>query len=408
MKKRKQKTKKKNNFIFLFYLLIFVITLLIYKPIKSPTSTTNGGKIIELDKNKKQEEFDFLVDFLKNDYPYLSINEKSSSTNIDDIISKHKNSILNSKSDIEYEKELKNFLEDFNQDNLFLINSKDYFKYKKYLEGKPDSPWSLILNDEEVLARYSEYKDTSEDVSSDSGISMDILEENKIAYVKIPDFNPLAVEKDNELLNDFIKNLQDYPYLIIDIRDNKGLSIEYVFKNIINPLSHTTLNMNSIVLEKNDKYSEFLNYYNKYDYISVSSKLLKSNKLKNTDISSDKLETFKLYKEYSIKILENKDRTFNGEIYILQNSNTENAADFLSQFSNITNFANTVGQYTSGNGVNLNNSFIKLPYSNFVISTPTGMGINEEGSANTEYGTYPEIAVDENSNSLDTLKEMLN
>ncbi|WP_100065072.1 S41 family peptidase [Miniphocaeibacter massiliensis] len=408
MKKNKKRKSNKNiSLIFLFYLLVFITTLLIYKPNELDINSTESGEIITLDKNKKQEEFDFIVEFLKNDYPYLSINEKYINNTLDNIISNYENKLLETKSDVEYEKTLLDFFEEFKQPNLFLIDSKKYFTYKSQLEDNSDSPWSLVLNDKNVLARYSEYKDTSDDTSSESGISMEIINENKTAYIKIQDFNPLAIKKDSSLLTEFINGLDGYSHLIIDIRDNNGSSIEYLFENIITPLAHNTLVMNSVILEKNEKYSEFLDYYNSYSYFDLDDKFYKSNKISGKDISNDKLENFPLYKEYKIRIQENKDNLFDGEIYILQNKNTSNAADFLSQFSNITDFATTVGQFTSGNGINLNNAFIKLPYSNFVISTPIGMGINEEGSANTEYGTYPEIEIKENSDSLEVLLEML-
>ncbi|QQK07166.1 S41 family peptidase [Miniphocaeibacter halophilus] len=408
-KKRRRKNKKNNLFLIFFYIAIFVIAFLLFDPskfLKGKKSVENKATLTHLTEKDKLEEFNFIMKLLEEDYPYLAINEKYSEVNLSQIKEKYEKLIIETKDDINYEKILSDFFKEFNQPNLFLLNSDDYYLYKEYEEINGNSPWYDVLNSEMPTLRYGEYKNNFKNSNYFSGLSMTILLENKIAYIKITDFSPLFVETDKPLIENFINSIMDYPYLIIDIRDNQGQSIEYVLNNIVEPLAHDTLVMNSLILERNENHQEFLNYYNYLPYITIKTDFEKSSQLKDTPISNDNLENFPLYREYNIRI--EKKTNFKGEIFLLQNRNTRNAADFFSQFSNITDFASTVGQFTGGNGVNLNTAFIELPKSGFVLSMPVGMGINEEGSPNTEFGTYPEIRVDEESDALNILLEMLN
>lgn len=408
-KKYRRKNKKTNLFLIFFYIAIFIIAFLLFEPskfLKEDNSTKKNTTLVQLTEKDKLEEFNFIIDLLENDYPYLSINEKYAEINLNKIREKYKELIKETKDDINYEKILSDFFKEFNQPNLYLLDSDNYYLYQQYLEAMDNSPWYKVINSKMPSLRYGEYKNNFKNNDYFSGLSMTILLENKIAYIKITDFSPLFVETDKPLIENFLKSINDYPYLIIDIRDNQGQSIEYVLNNIVEPLAHDTLVMDSIILERNENHKEFLSYYNNLPYITIKNDYKNSSLLKDTPISKENLESFPLYREYNIRI--NKKSSFKGEIFLLQNKNTKNAADFFSQFSNITDFANTVGQFTGGNGVNLNTAFIELPKSGFILSMPVGMGINEEGSSNTEFGTYPEIRVDEEADSLNVLLEMLN
>ncbi len=385
------------------YLILFFTTDSVFNG-----NSDNKNNLSKLTKDEKIEEFNYLVRVLKNDYPYLKINESKSNFNLNDLESKYSKLISNTEDDIGYEKTLVEFLNNFKQSNLFLINGDRYYMYKKYFSDYKNSPWLNALNDDKTVLRYKEYKDNTDSEKISSGLEMNIVTENKIAYMKINDFNPLFVKKDGEAINNFLNSIGDYSHLIIDIRENKGISIQYALKNIIVPLANNTLVLKSTILERNENYSEFLNYYDSISDIVIDKDFSKSSDLNKDNFKDFDLDTFPIYKNYNIRIEQNHKSKFKGKIYLLQNENTANAGDFLSQFSNITNFATTVGQFTKGNGVNLSNAFIKLPKSGFLLNMPVGMGVNEEFSINSEIGTYPEIKLNSKNDSLDYVIEMLN
>ena len=407
--------KGKNRKRSIFYSVLAFIILTSYVILYFTTDNVfNGGSknnknnLSKLTMDEKVEEFNYLVKVLKNDYPYLELNEEKSNFNLNDLESKYSKLIAETDDDINYEKVLVEFLSNFKQSNLFLINGDNYYLYKTYFNDYKNSPWLNALKDDDTVLRYKEYKDNTNLEKISSGLEMNIVVENKIAYMKITDFNPIFVKKDSEAISNFLNSIGDYSHLIIDIRENKGISIEYALENIVKPLAHNTLVLQSTILEKNENHSEFSNYYSSNSDIVMDKDFSKSSDLNQDNFSNFDLDKFPLYKNYNIRIEQNHKSKFNGKIYLLQNENTANAGDFLSQFSNITNFATTVGQFTKGNGVNLNDAFIKLPSSGFLLNMPIGMGVNEEFSINTEIGTYPEIKLNSNNDSLDYVIEMLN
>ena len=65
-----------------------------------------------------------------------------------------------------------------------------------------------------------------------NNVHTEILEENKIAYIKIRSFSSENVEKDRGDILSFFHSVKDYPYIIIDIRGNTG-GTDYYWKNLL-------------------------------------------------------------------------------------------------------------------------------------------------------------------------------
>ena len=402
---------KKNKYHPFFYLIIFVVVFFSVDIVNYFINSNKNMNIVQfndLSQQDKLDEFNFIVNLIEENYPYLDINEKYSNFKFDEEIVKYRDTLLDTKNIISYKKTLDSFIRKFNQPNFYLLNSDDYYLSLKYSSNNTNSPWHKVLNNKLSTSRYTEYKDNTIAKDISSGLSMEIIEENKTALIKINNFNSLTIEEDKKLIFDFIKSISNFKYLIIDIRGNEGFSIEYPIETLIKPLAKNTLVMNSIILQRNENHREFLDYYNNIDNINVDMEFFNTIEIENSHIDIDNLNLFPLYRKYNIRIEARTKNLFKGSIYILQDKNTSNGGDFLSQFSNITNFATTVGQFTTGKGVNLGVALIALPKSGLILSMPIGNGINEEGSSNTEFGTYPEIIVDKKYNILNKLKEMLN
>ena len=129
----------------------------------------------------------------------------------------------------------------------------------------------------------------------------------------------------------------------------------------------------------------------------------------NINLQKDEqVEQFPFYQSYSFKDMGTNKANFKGKVFILQSKETTGAADFISQFANRTNFGETVGTLTKGGGIAPINSIVELPKSHLLLSLPYSTGINEDGYLNNLNGTYPEIPLDENSDSLDYILNMIN
>lgn len=95
---------------------------------------------------------------------------------------------------------------------------------------------------------------------NDDGTLPDLLfstlkdEEAGMAYLKLPSFSALYVEKDGPVIRAFLEEIRDYRSLIIDIRGNGGGSTNYWERNIVAPLIDKPLEMKCYVLFRDSTY----------------------------------------------------------------------------------------------------------------------------------------------------------
>lgn len=412
IKKQIKKRKKiRRNRIMFFLLVIFIILgiFFITKYInKNKTSSpdniyTKDGNLTE---SAKEEDIRYLLNELNENYPYTSISKKytniDTKNNQDSYISKLKDT----ENDEEYVNSLEKFLNEFKVSNLHLINKNEYNKYLKKLKNDLDLPYKDLILDKKTKDRYSkleEYLDNREIPL----LSMETPLDNT-AYLRLPDFTEENKVEDKEKIKNFLDKVSNYSFLIMDIRGSTGDSLSYFIESLVEPLADRLYVSNNFILEKNNKYIDYLNYYTKYDYFILDNEDISFKKLpSNLELSDDKISEFNYFKKYTLKVFPNENNKFKGKIYILQDENTSNAADAFSQFANRTGFATTVGKTTKGGGINLSPAIIRLPNSGLLISMPIGMGLNENGTCNEDFGTFSEIKFNNSKNSLNVLLRIL-
>src|SRR5699024_5238627 len=364
---------------------------------------TKDGNLTE---SAKEEDIRYLLNELNENYPYTSISKKytniDTKNNQDSYISKLKDT----ENDEEYVNSLEKFLNEFKVSNLHLINKNEYNKYLKKLKNDLDLPYKDLILDEKTKDRYSkleEYLDNREIPL----LSMETPLDNT-AYLRLPDFTEENKVEDKEKIKNFLDKVSNYSFLIMDIRGSTGDSLSYFIESLVEPLADRLYVSNNFILEKNNKYIDYLNYYTKYDYFILDNEDISFKKLpSNLELSDDKISEFNYFKKYTLKVFPNENNKFKGKIYIVQDENTSNAADAFSQFANRTGFATTVGKTTKGGGVNLSPAIIRLPNSGLLISMPIGMGLNENGTCNEDFGTFSEIKFNNSKNSLNVLLRIL-
>lgn len=402
---------RRNRFLFLLIIILLILFIgFIIKKLPNKPENLTANNIYEKNGNltteAKVKDFNYLYDEIIDNYPYTSILNKYTSINIKNIKDKFESQISKTKDDEEYYEALRSILNSFKVSNLKLLDKNDYVLQTEFIKNNPDFPSSNIINDEETKDRYSNMKD-SDTIEPLSELSMDMPIE-KTACLRLPHFTDENKINDKNTIQEFLNKISDYSFLILDIRGNSGDSIDYFIECLVKPLAKDTLVANSYILEKNNEYIDYLNYYTKYDYFNLEKDDYKLNKLpESMDISESNFSDFSFFKKYSLKIVPEEKSKFSGKIYLLQDEKTSNASDAFSQFSNKTGFATTVGKTTKGGGVNINPVLYQLPNSKLLISMPNGLGLNENGSTNEDYGTYPEIKLDGNKNPLKVLLKIL-
>lgn len=389
--------------------LIIVIALIlpgnrIYKDNTKDEDTDKEQKFISSLDSK--EEFKYLTSLIENNYvnyPYLTTSNKLDFNSLKD---KYSKKLENNLSLPEYKSLIKSYLNEFQDEALYILEYDNYLNLYNNYSNRNESTLKNIVTNPEVKKIYGEFKKETKEVKANSNLVLD-TQDNKVAIIRVDDFNNKYKIEDQKKILEFLKKSNSYKYIAIDIRKSHGNSIDYAIENIIKPLSHNTNIADFKVLQRTKDFPNTLRDLNIISGITVNEDYIDSKG--NINLQKDEqVEQFPFYQSYSFKDMGTNKANFKGKVFILQSKETTGAADFISQFANRTNFGETVGTLTKGGGIAPINSIVELPKSHLLLSLPYSTGINEDGYLNNLNGTYPEIPLDENADSLDYILNMIN
>jgi len=224
-----------------------------------------------------------------------------------------------------------------------------------------------------------------------------VWEDEKIGYVQIKSFEDDYMDEDHTILIEFYKKIEDYNYLIIDIRWNEGGSYEPWMKNVIAPLAQTPLK------------SKMYLAYRSGDYVN----LFREEAHIQTVVPKDQFATlppevetddFTIY-DYTQTVTPSYDVNFGGKIVILIDRITFSATDAFALFCKETGFGTFYGIPTGGDGISESPIFYVLPNSKLVIRFTPAMGVDYTGSANEEVRVKPDVYYESAVGNRDELIE---
>ncbi len=135
--------------------------------------------------------------------------------------------------------------------------------------------FTLMLPSGEIVSRV--LKPHNPDLLSDvvktrpnNLYSTKILEEGKIAYLRLPSLASSYVDKDRSGIRTFLEKIKDYPALIIDIRGNGGGSTNYWMHNIVPLLTNDILQTRNYILFRNSEYIKpFIKHKMLFGYLGL-------------------------------------------------------------------------------------------------------------------------------------------
>ena len=256
-------------------------------------------------------------------------------------------------------------------------------------------------NHNQILNNLSikRYSNLAEEIPEKTFRAYSIDNYKDALYVKVSDFDSVNIQQDAQIFSNILKTNKKKNKIIIDLRDNDSDNLDYAINVIIKPLLKSDINV------------EF-NVANKTQPI-ISKNILNRNGIsfKTTENVSnikinDNQKSIKYITNFNLVIKKSEEQKC--DVYILQNKNTRNSADFVCQIANRTKFATTVGETTSGNGLNIVHTYKALPNTGLIVEYPLGQGLNEDGTTNEEVGTIPAIKLDDNSEIVKLLLSRIN
>lgn len=221
--------------------------------------------------------------------------------------------------------------------------------------------------------------------SEDDVVSTKILDKNKTAYIKVTSMAN-NFEKYYSKMIDFYKEINDYPNLIIDIRENGGGADSFWENNIVSPLISSSLTSKNYILFRNGSYIKpFLDETIGSGYITSINDKPYFNKFKNK---------FWGFVSLNNTVSPCDAAGFKGRIYLLVDDGVYSSAESFASFAKDTKFASLIGTATGG-GMGVNPAVAKLPNSGLVFNFAISCGLNSDGSINEETHTKPDIYAEE-------------
>ena len=418
----------KKLFISIVIIVTFVAGVLLYYQSDSNT-------YIGLTKKDKAFEFEYLWNELHESYPFISFTQRSGVI-IKDIYEFNKDKVVRSKSDIDYLKNLTYAIRDFGGAGHLSIISPIYYEkiYKPaYQIAKNDpelseimKPWINTFYDNDVVKSYSMFdtnskrfrttknlkkKYTSKENTPKNNTNQQLQNltikynnETKTAYLKINSFLSVNENLDREKLESFYSAIVDYENLIIDIRDNAGVSDLYWERLIVSPNITEQLSFSRYALFKmNSTIKPFIETRFAADDVKLVNELPKMPKLNKDDV---KEMTHYVKTTSTVDAKPNKN-TFKGKIWVLTSSKNYSSSENFVMFCKNTGFATLVGEVTNGDGGLMDPVLIKMPKSHVLVTYSVLYGLNSDGSCNEEFGTTPDYLIKQEEDALTICKQLI-
>jgi C-terminal processing protease CtpA/Prc len=209
-------------------------------------------------------------------------------------------------------------------------------------------------------------------------------------------------QSDTEQLRRFFLSISHLPALIIDIRGNSGGNSQYWSTNLVEALDGPKKSAENTFYVMRTKLVEDLQRpvgETKQQFASRAG-LLKGNVPKEIWGSG-----FSTPEVYGWPGSSSRDSvSFAGKIYILTSRANVSAAESFAAYCKTSGFATLVGTTTGGDGLSLMPGLIVLPNSGMAIRFTRAMGLNPDFTANEEFHTKPDVAVEQ---SLEDLRAWL-
>lgn len=410
---------KKNAIIsFCLIILLLLVSIFSYNNyINTKTNDIRTVKLKDLDHkdfilNRKDyiEDFNFAYDVLKNHYPFFEVNKKLYGVDWLNNKEKYEAYIAESKNDADFFSRMNEVLSELNNLHTQLVPSYMGLEYYISYYSNPKCTWrhdiAKIYEKDDVRRRYNINNETvkkyvAENMKSDDEVnktySKNLMTENiikdKLAYIRISSLIGMEyINQDRDIVINYLNEIKDYPFLIIDIRGNGGGDSQYwayfLLPNIIDKKYETKNYLLIKSGELNKKIFEQFNF-NK----DVKTFLDKSSFSRDV---KDILKDFDGYLAFDSIIEPSEDSIhYKGKIYLLVDNGVYSSAEMLASFCKETKLATLVGSRTAGDGIGFDPMQVALPNTAFVLRFSNNMGLTESGSINELDQTVPDIIVQE-------------
>lgn len=264
-------------------------------------------------------------------------------------------------------------------------------------------------------------------------VTTEIIEENRIAYLKVPSFLKFNVNTDTDTLRRFYRDINEYEHLIVDIRDNGGGSPDIWRMFIMKPLWQDRDNMPDMPLYafyKGSKFGKSLGEENlkieargsrnipETDNLLTAKEIIEVNNLPHMNEEDVQDLAYGVKFNTSIGNIEWQhmqqmrlpyipDSSFDGKVWLLTNGNNYSGAALFARHAKEMGFATLVGEQTGGAYTTSAGMFFALPSTGIILRWDIDYLTDQEGRALNEFPTTPHHPNLPGMDALETVLQLI-
>ncbi|MCW3978692.1 MAG: S41 family peptidase [Candidatus Bathyarchaeota archaeon] len=209
-------------------------------------------------------------------------------------------------------------------------------------------------------------------------------EEAGVGYMYVRTFQPSALEHRYDEILDFLREIEGYGHLIIDIRGNTGGSFSTWVNGIVRPLLRVGALHEYYLAYRTGEYVQWFHD----EYLREKAPVTKE----VFDYLPPEVygEDYVIY-NFSGTYTPTHEVDFDGEIILLTDFMVYSAAEGFTNFCKQTGFATIYGTPSGGDGFFVWPLYCALPNSKIAITMTSSMSLDRTGHANEEVRTRPDV-----------------
>ncbi len=355
------------------------------------------------------EDYDQLCEDLEANYPFFPVLTQRG-MNISALKEYYQNLLTDRITDLEgFAVLLNNLFFDMNNlEHLSLMEPEFYYDMLQMAEeerlGFTEEPWKSLLGNEQTRASYALLRPETDNAGRSESLFPEIVteyyEDQQAVYLRITSFNHLLIERDRDIIWEYVEEHKNAKHVIIDIQGNRGGSDYYWMENIVALFGGEYSWKQTLFFKESPVTKAFY-----YDRIPEFVRITDADVLPQSvrELGMTHMGVFESVYPADIDCgMEETTRLQDVKRWVLIDERVYSAADSFSDFCRQSGWAVLVGKETEGGGVGPMPVAIVLKNTGLLVRFGNTVYLREDRSISAGKGVAPDVICKTGESALET------